>query len=117
GVSGGERKRCSIGMELVVDPAVIFLDEPTSGLDAFTAHRVVEILADLAMAGKTVILSIHQPRYSVFKLFDKLMLLAEGEMVYQGCAMQGVDYFDSIGFKCEAFNNPCDFFLDVTCDQ
>ena len=54
-----------------------------SGLDAFTAHKVVEILADLASNGKTVVLSIHQPRYTVFKLFDSLILMAEGEMVYQ----------------------------------
>lgn len=117
GVSGGERKRCSIGMELVVDPAVIFLDEPTSGLDAFTAHKVVEILADLAANGKTVVLSIHQPRFTVFKLFDNLMLLAEGEMVYQGPGTKGVEYFAGIGFQCEPFNNPCDFFMDVVCDQ
>jgi hypothetical protein len=53
----------------------------------------------------------------VFKLFDNLMLLAEGEMVYQGPASKGVDYFAAIGFQCEPFNNPCDFFMDVVCDQ
>ncbi len=53
----------------------------------------------------------------MFKLFDTLMLLAEGEMVYQGGASKGVDYFAAIGFQCEPFNNPCDFFMDVVCDQ
>ena len=78
GVSGGERKRTNIGVELVQDPSLLFLDEPTSGLDSFQAQNVIETLKILCHHGATVILSIHQPRSSIFALFDHLILLSEG---------------------------------------
>ncbi|XP_078659313.1 broad substrate specificity ATP-binding cassette transporter ABCG2-like [Branchiostoma floridae x Branchiostoma belcheri] len=113
GVSGGERKRTNIGMELITAPPVLFLDEPTTGLDASTANVVMMLLQRLAQKGKTIIFSIHQPRFSIFRLFDSLMLLANGEVVYHGAADQALDYFQSIGHECELHNNPADFFLDV----
>ncbi|XP_042324674.1 broad substrate specificity ATP-binding cassette transporter ABCG2-like [Sceloporus undulatus] len=113
GVSGGERKRTNIGMELITDPAVLFLDEPTTGLDASTANAVLLLLKKMARQGKTIIFSIHQPRYSIFRLFDKLTLLAAGRMLYHGPAQNAIDYFKSIGYECEPYNNPTDFFLDV----
>ncbi|KAH0615836.1 hypothetical protein JD844_026397 [Phrynosoma platyrhinos] len=113
GVSGGERKRTNIGMELITDPAVLFLDEPTTGLDASTANAVLLLLKRMARQGKTIIFSIHQPRYSIFRLFDKLTLLAAGRMLYHGPAQNALDYFKSIGYECEPYNNPTDFFLDV----
>jgi ABC-type multidrug transport system ATPase subunit len=76
GVSGGERKRTSIGVELITDPSLIFLDEPTTGLDSFTATSVVETLKDLTMGGRTVICTIHQPNSDIYDMFDRLMLLA-----------------------------------------
>ncbi|NXO06452.1 ABCG2 protein, partial [Oriolus oriolus] len=113
GVSGGERKRTNIGMELITDPAILFLDEPTTGLDASTANAVLLLLKRMAKQGKTIIFSIHQPRYSIFRLFDSLTLLAAGRMLYHGPAQQAIEYFQSIGYQCEPYNNPADFFLDV----
>ncbi|XP_037760970.1 broad substrate specificity ATP-binding cassette transporter ABCG2 [Chelonia mydas] len=113
GVSGGERKRTNIGMELITEPPVLFLDEPTTGLDASTANAVLILLKRLSRRGRTIIFSIHQPRYSIFKLFDSLTLLALGKVLYHGPAKQALNYFSSIGFQCEPFNNPADFFLDV----
>uniref|UniRef100_A0A452HX07 ABC transporter domain-containing protein n=1 Tax=Gopherus agassizii TaxID=38772 RepID=A0A452HX07_9SAUR len=113
GVSGGERKRTNIGMELITEPPVLFLDEPTTGLDASTANAVLILLKRLSRRGRTIIFSIHQPRYSIFKLFDSLMLLALGKVLYHGLAKQALTYFNSIGYQCEPFNNPADFFLDV----
>ncbi|NXA54908.1 ABCG2 protein, partial [Nothocercus julius] len=113
GVSGGERKRTNIGMELITDPAVLFLDEPTTGLDASTANAVLLLLKRMAEQGKTIIFSIHQPRYSIFRLFDNLTLLAAGRMLYHGPAPNAMEYFKSIGYKCEPYNNPADFFLDI----
>ncbi|XP_035668586.1 broad substrate specificity ATP-binding cassette transporter ABCG2-like isoform X1 [Branchiostoma floridae] len=113
GVSGGERKRTNIGMELITAPPVLFLDEPTTGLDASTANVVMMLLQRLSQRGKTIIFSIHQPRFSIFRLFDSLMLLANGEVVYHGASGQALDYFQSIGHECELHNNPADFFLDV----
>jgi ABC-type multidrug transport system ATPase subunit len=114
GVSGGERKRLSIGCELIVDPSILFLDEPTSGLDSNAALNVVETLRALARAGRTVICTIHQPRSGIYSLFDKLLLLAEGSTVYFGPARDAVDYFAELGYACPAFTNPADFFLDIT---
>ncbi|KAG1961198.1 broad substrate specificity ATP-binding cassette transporter ABCG2b [Pimephales promelas] len=114
GVSGGERKRCSIGMELITSPSLLFLDEPTTGLDSNTANSIISLLHRLSRGGRTVIFSIHQPRYSIFRLFDHLTLLHKGETVYDGPSGKAMDYFKSLGYECEAFNNPADFFLDIT---
>ncbi|KAK5608465.1 ATP-binding cassette sub- G member 2 [Crenichthys baileyi] len=113
GISGGERKRTNIGMELIIDPAVLFLDEPTSGLDASTANSVLLLLKRMASHGRTIIMSIHQPRYSIYRLFDTLTLLVGGRTVYHGPAPNTLDYFANIGYTCEPHNNPADFFLDV----
>ncbi|XP_066042566.1 broad substrate specificity ATP-binding cassette transporter ABCG2 isoform X2 [Chamaea fasciata] len=113
GVSGGERKRTNIGMELITDPAILFLDEPTTGLDASTANAVLLLLKRMSKQGKTIIFSIHQPRYSIFRLFDSLTLLAAGRVLYHGPAQQAIEHFQSLGYQCEPFNNPADFFLDV----
>lgn len=75
GISGGERKRTSIGVELVTNPNILFLDEPTTGLDSFTATIVTEILQNLAISGRTVITTIHQPNSDIFNMFDQLMLM------------------------------------------
>ncbi|XP_032440165.1 broad substrate specificity ATP-binding cassette transporter ABCG2-like isoform X1 [Xiphophorus hellerii] len=113
GISGGERKRTNIGMELIIDPPVLFLDEPTTGLDASTANSVLLLLKRMAKHGRTIILSIHQPRYSIYRLFDSLTLLVNGKQVYHGQAQKALEYFSEIGYHCEAHNNPADFFLDV----
>ncbi|NXG52309.1 ABCG2 protein, partial [Psilopogon haemacephalus] len=113
GVSGGERKRTNIGMELITDPAILFLDEPTTGLDASTANAVLLLLKRMAQQGRTIILSIHQPRYSIFRLFDNLTLLAAGRVLFHGAAQAALQYFQDIGYQCEPYNNPADFFLDV----
>ncbi|XP_056265655.1 broad substrate specificity ATP-binding cassette transporter ABCG2b [Pseudoliparis swirei] len=114
GVSGGERKRCSIGMELITSPSLLFLDEPTTGLDSNTANSIINLLNRLSRKGKTVIFSIHQPRYSIFRQFDHLTLMHKGEVVYAGAATQALEYFTDLGYQIEAFNNPADFFMDVT---
>uniref|UniRef100_A0A671UQD1 ATP-binding cassette, sub-family G (WHITE), member 2a n=1 Tax=Sparus aurata TaxID=8175 RepID=A0A671UQD1_SPAAU len=113
GISGGERKRTNIGMELIIDPSVLFLDEPTTGLDASTANSVLLLLKRMADNGRTIILSIHQPRYSIYRLFDNLTLLVNGKQVYHGPAQTALEYFSDIGYTCEAHNNPADFFLDI----
>ena len=79
GISGGERKRLSIGIELLSDPTVILLDEPTSGLDSFTAFIIINLLKKICIErNKTVIFTIHQPSADIYQLFDRIMLLVEG---------------------------------------
>ncbi|XP_068445183.1 broad substrate specificity ATP-binding cassette transporter ABCG2b isoform X2 [Clinocottus analis] len=114
GISGGERKRCSIGMELITSPSLLFLDEPTTGLDSNTANSIINLLNRLSRRGKTVIFSIHQPRYSIFRQFDHLTLMHKGEVVYAGAAAHTLDYFTNLGYQIETFNNPADFFMDIT---
>lgn len=76
GISGGEKKRTSIGFELISEPDVIMLDEPTSGLDSLTSFVIVEYLRNLAVSQKkTVIMTIHQPNSDIFNLFDNLVLM------------------------------------------
>ncbi|VDP77150.1 unnamed protein product [Echinostoma caproni] len=114
GVSGGERKRTNIGMELITDPSVLFLDEPTTGLDAFMAGQVIKTLKTLSRRGRTIIFSIHQPKYSIYKLFDTLTLVNRGRLVYHGPAKhEPIRYFIRLGYECENHNNPPDFFLDI----
>ncbi|XP_074542766.1 broad substrate specificity ATP-binding cassette transporter ABCG2b [Halichoeres trimaculatus] len=114
GVSGGERKRCSIGMELITSPSLLFLDEPTTGLDSNTANCIISLLHKLSRRGKTVIFSIHQPRYSIFRHFDHLTLMHKGEVLYAGAAGKALEYFTDYGYQIEPFNNPADFFMDIS---
>jgi len=114
GVSGGERKRTAIGIELVNDPQILFLDEPTSGLDSTTALTVVKILRTLAHEhGTTVITTIHQPSSQIFYTFDDLFLLSEGHLVFGGPVKDCVPHFSKLGYKCPNLTNPADFMLDV----
>nr|XP_021590372.2 broad substrate specificity ATP-binding cassette transporter ABCG2-like [Ictidomys tridecemlineatus] len=112
-VSRGERKRTSIAMELITDPPILFLDEPTAGLDSSTASAVLLLLKSISEQGRTIIFTIHQPRYSIFKLFDSLTLLASGKLMYHGPAQKALEYFESAGYQCEHYNNPAYFFLDI----
>ena len=82
GVSGGERKRTNIACELITSPDLIMLDEPTSGLDSFTAFLIIKILQEYSRTGKTVIFTIHQPNTDIYELFDRLVLLVEGKLIY-----------------------------------
>ncbi|GFZ11312.1 ABC-2 type transporter family protein [Actinidia rufa] len=114
GVSGGERKRVSIGQEmLLINPSLLFLDEPTSGLDSTTAQRIVSTLWELANGGRTVVMTIHQPSSRLFYMFHKVLLLSEGNPVYFGKGANTMDYFASIGYAPLVAMNPSDFLLDL----
>ncbi|KAL5828500.1 hypothetical protein ACOSQ3_017968 [Xanthoceras sorbifolium] len=114
GISGGERKRVSIGQEMLVNPSLLLLDEPTSGLDSTTAQRIVATLRGLARGGRTVITTIHQPSSRLYRMFDKVLVLSDGYPIYNGRAGQVMEYFGSIGYV-PSFNflNPADFLLDL----
>ncbi|CAG7868009.1 unnamed protein product [Brassica rapa] len=111
GISGGEKKRLSIALEVLTKPCLLFLDEPTSGLDSASAFFVIQILRNIASNGKTVISSIHQPSGEVFALFDDLLLLSGGETVYFGEAKFATKFFGEAGFPCPSRRNPSDHFL------
>lgn len=113
GISGGERKRTSIGIELVTRPSVLFLDEPTSGLDSTNAYQVITLLKELAQSGRTIICSIHQPRASIFKLFNRVTLLQNGRLMYYGPPNQIAKFFRRMGYEREEFDNIADYILDV----
>ncbi|CAD8121024.1 unnamed protein product [Paramecium sonneborni] len=114
GISGGERKRTSIGVELVSDPYCIMLDEPTSGLDSFTAFVIINLLKKLAHSSdRTIVFTIHQPSADIYMLFDQVMLLVHGKFIYQGKRDKMVEYFKSIGFDCPAHSNPLDYLMSI----
>ncbi|OAE22674.1 hypothetical protein AXG93_2675s1070 [Marchantia polymorpha subsp. ruderalis] len=113
GVSGGERKRVSIGCEMLTDPSLLLLDEPTSGLDSTAALSMVRTMRNLAQSGKTIISTIHQPSSVIFHMFDKVLLLSEGQPMFYGKGSAALDYFESIGFHPTFATNPADFLLDL----
>ncbi|KAL7750640.1 hypothetical protein RI367_003982 [Sorochytrium milnesiophthora] len=114
GISGGERKRTAIGMELVADPQVLLLDECTTGLDAFTAFNVLRVLKGLANAGKTIVATLHQPSSEIFHIIDDVIVLADGMILYAGPTKELVGYFSSVGYKCPRYTNPLDYvFMNV----
>ncbi|EAR84815.1 ABC transporter family protein (macronuclear) [Tetrahymena thermophila SB210] len=115
GVSGGERKRTSIGFELVSNPQVIFLDEPTSGLDSFTAYILINELREYAHnTRKTVIFTIHQPSTDIWQMFDRIILMIHGQIIYQGPGREQIlNYFSKNSFVCPHNSNPGDYFLSI----
>eukprot|EP00898_Chlorokybus_atmophyticus_P003217 jgi/Chlat1/3897/Chrsp26S04180 len=113
GVSGGERKRVNVGHELVTNPSLLFLDEPTSGLDSTTALRLLHTLRNLAASGRTIITTIHQPSSRMFQMFDKLILLADGHVMYYGAGKDAMKYFANLGYSPQFETNPADYVLDL----
>ncbi|ORX36262.1 P-loop containing nucleoside triphosphate hydrolase protein [Kockovaella imperatae] len=114
GISGGEKRRLSIGCVLVTLPSVLILDEPTSGLDAFTSYLLLQTLSHLARRGRTIILSIHAPRSDAFPLFDRITLLSKGEVVYSGLRSCCLSWFKSLGHEVDQGTNPLDFLIDIS---
>lgn len=112
-LSGGQRKRLAVALELVNDPPFIFLDEPTSGLDTVAIKQCIELLNSLSTRGKTVICTIHQPPDSILKFFDKLYVMAEGHCIYNGTVNQVVPYLSSIGLQCPTTHNPTEYLIEV----
>jgi ABC-type multidrug transport system ATPase subunit len=118
GISGGQRKRVNIGVELVADPTILFLDEPTSGLDSNNGMEVVKILKRISRVGLTVLAIIHQPRYDIFSMFDDVILFGRGgRILYMGPSKDVLPYFKDLGYECPTHQNPADFVLDVVCGE
>lgn len=130
-ISGGEKRRVSIACELVTGPSILFLDEPTSGepttihseavvltglgLDSYNAYNVIESLKSLAKTfNRTVIFTIHQPQSNIVALFDRLLLLGRGQLVYSGEASRAQAHFERIGHTCPPGYNIADYLIDLT---
>ncbi|KAL5698896.1 ATP-binding cassette sub- G member 1 [Ranunculus cassubicifolius] len=112
GISGGQKRRVSVCIELLIRPKLLFLDEPTSGLDSAASYHVMKRIVSLARQdGRTVIASIHQPSTEVFQLFQNLCLLSTGKTVYFGPASAANEYFSLNGFPCPPMMNPSDHYL------
>jgi ABC-type multidrug transport system ATPase subunit len=114
GVSGGERRRVSIGIDIIHDPILLFLDEPTSGLDSTSAFMVVKVLQRISQTGSIVVLSIHQPSYRILGLLDRLILLAHGEAVFNGSPSRLRPFFAEFGHPIPENENSMEFALDFT---
>ncbi|XP_072533838.1 ATP-binding cassette sub-family G member 5 [Salminus brasiliensis] len=114
GISGGERRRVSIACQLLQDPKMILLDEPTTGLDSMTANQIVVLLAELARRGRIVIVTIHQPRSELFRIFSRIAIMSCGELVFCGQPEEMVDFFSRCGYECPEYCNPFDIYVDLT---
>jgi len=113
GCSGGEKRRTSIGVQLLSNPSVLFLDEPTTGLDATSAFQLIRTLKNLAKKGRTIITTIHQPRSEIWGMFDELVILTRGSPVYAGKANDCITWFQKIGMELPPFVNPAEFLIDI----
>ena len=115
GLSPSERKRLSIGVELMSNPSILFLDEPTSGLNFRDAMKVMEVVRHIASSGRTVICSIHQPSEEVFWLFDEVLILQRGGyQVYFGEVGEAVNFFEELGVDSPQTGvNPADWLMDT----
>lgn len=112
-ISGGERKRVSIGMELVAQASVLICDEPLSGLDSYAANQVMKVLSSLASRNRIVILSVHQPSMKSFLLMDQILLLGNGQVHYSGKPSEVETYLTDHGFPRPEMETVADHMLDV----
>lgn len=117
-ISGGQRKRLNIALELMREPSVLFVDEPTSGLSSMDSEKVMLLLKNLARSGKLVLCIIHQPSSDIFKLFDKLWILDKGGYpIYNGNPIDAVVYFKTMSTQVNAAESECVKCGNVIPDQ
>lgn len=121
GISGGERKRLATALQLISDPLLLFMDEPTSGLDSHTALQVVSKISEVTRTStsRAVIMTIHQPRLNILRLFSRIILLSGsgGKCIFWGNVAEALEYFSKLGYPCPSLENPGDHFLDVIMEQ
>lgn len=115
GISGGEKKRVAIGIELVTFPGLLFLDEPTTGLDSTTAQNLIETLRGIAQkTAMTIILTIHQPRASILNLFTRIIFMSQGKLIFNGTMGACLQHLKRVlGVECPEQENPADFVMDL----
>lgn len=116
GLSGGEKKRTTIGYELISDPSLVFLDEPTSGLDSHTALKICRLLKKEAKRGISVVATIHQPSAEIFYCFDRVILLADGFTIYNGSTKDVMAWLKLFGHRAGKYSNPADTLLKLAHD-
>ncbi|KAJ3387184.1 hypothetical protein HDU92_002060 [Lobulomyces angularis] len=117
GISGGEKRRVALAIQLLQNPSILFCDEPTTGLDSFTSLALIQTLVALAKKGKTICISIHQPSSTIFELFDEILLLSKGEQIFFGTPDQSVKHFTNLNISFPSEANPADWLLDISTDN
>ncbi|XP_034941510.1 uncharacterized ABC transporter ATP-binding protein/permease YOL075C-like [Chelonus insularis] len=116
-LSGGEKKRLSIGVEIVTNPMVLILDEPTSGLDSLASSQVIALLKNMSQNGCNVICSVHQPSSQMMTMFDNLLVLANGRELYCGPQTSVISTFERAGFNCPSFYNIGEYVIEVATER
>uniref|UniRef100_K3WC79 ABC transporter domain-containing protein n=1 Tax=Globisporangium ultimum (strain ATCC 200006 / CBS 805.95 / DAOM BR144) TaxID=431595 RepID=K3WC79_GLOUD len=113
GISGGQKRRLSIAIELLSEPSILLLDEPTSGLDSSSTYHVMKLIVQLCKEGKTVICTIHQPSSMVWDMFTNIGILTAGETVYFGPRTEIINHFSAAGYTCPMYSNPAEYFISL----
>ncbi|RZT96523.1 ABC-type multidrug transport system ATPase subunit [Ancylomarina subtilis] len=117
-ISGGQRKRLNIALELIREPAVLFLDEPTSGLSSRDSSKIMDLLKNLALKGKLIFVVVHQPSSETFKMFDRLLFLdLGGYMIFNGNPLDAITYFKSETQQANRSGNECEVCGNIDADQ
>jgi ABC-type multidrug transport system ATPase subunit/ABC-type multidrug transport system permease subunit len=117
GISGGEKKRVCIGIELITNPSILFLDEPTSGLDSYTALAIMTLIKEQANLGRTVICTLHQPSSEIVELMDSLLVMTDGHIVYHSSPLLIEEWFQKLDFTFPDIGNPVDYLMDIISSQ
>ncbi|KAG1696384.1 hypothetical protein DVH05_018515 [Phytophthora capsici] len=113
GISGGQKRRLSIAIEMLSDPSILLLDEPTSGLDSASTYNVIKLISRLSHEGRTILCTIHQPSSLVYEMFANVAILTAGHTVFFGPRKKILPHFSFLGYDCPQYQDPAEYFIDL----